>query len=436
LIEAATRSALGVLSTSRAPGRGGAPDVAAAEGCLIHIRGFVCGPVTVPRRPRVALYQPAPTFETILERIMIMRRLALLTLLLAVSGCVGSDAESEAGVDTTSAEMAAREGAVPYAANPEETHLRGMQRLTHGGSNSEAYFSGDGGELIFQATRAGESDCDQIYTMNVDGTNVRRVSTGQGRTTCGYFFAGSDRILYSSTHEIDPACPIPPDRSRGYVWPVLGYDLYTARRDGSDLQRITDNPGYDAEATVSRDGSQIVFTSHRDGDLNIFVMDADGSNPRQLTDEPGYDGGPFFSADGSKIVYRAHHPTDSTELAEYRALLEEGLVRPDRVELFVMNADGSDRRQITSNGRANFAPYFHPDGRRIIFSSNMHDPQGRSFNLYMVDIESGEVERVTNGTGFDSFPMFNGDGTKLVFASDRGAESPGEFNVFIADWVD
>src|SRR5690606_29456742 len=154
-------------------------------------------------------------------------------------------------------------------------------------------------------------------------------------------------------------------------------------------------------------GRQIVFTSHRDGDLNIFVMDSDGGNVRQLTDEPGYDGGAFFSADGSQIVYRAHHPSDSTELAEYRALLAEGLVRPDRVELFVMNADGSDRRQITSNGRANFAPFFHPDGRRIIFSSNMHDPQGRSFNLYMIDTESGEVERITHGTGFDSFPMFN-----------------------------
>ncbi len=365
-----------------------------------------------------------------------MKRIAFLTLVTMAGGCVGSDAVEDTDIIGSTTEPEVMEGAVPYAASPEETHLRGMLRLTHGGSNSEAYFSGDGGELIFQATRAGESDCDQIYMMNVDGTEVRRVSTGQGRTTCGYFFAGTDRILYSSTHEVDPVCPAPPDRSRGYVWPLLAYDIYTARRDGSDLRRITDNPAYDAEATVSPDGRQIVFTSLRDGDLNIFVMDSDGGSVRQLTDEPGYDGGAFFSADGSKIVYRAHHPTEPTELAEYRALLEEGLVRPDRVELFVMNADGSDRRQITSNGRANFAPFFHPDGRRIIFSSNMHDPQGRSFNLYMVDIESGEVERITHSAGFDSFPMFNRDGTKLVFASDRGAAGPAEFNLFIADWVD
>jgi len=309
-----------------------------------------------------------------------------------------------------------------------------MRRLTHGGSNSEAYFSADATRLIFQATRPGESECDQIYTIDLDGRNLRKVSTGEGRTTCGYFFPAGDRIIYSSTHHVDRACPVPPDRSRGYVWPLLPYDVFSARPDGSDLRRLTNNDAYDAEATISPDGRRIVFTSLRDGDVNIFVMNADGSDVRQLTDEVGYDGGAFFSADGSRIVYRAHHPKDPADVAEYRGLLEQGLVRPDRVELFVMDSDGSNRRQVTSNGAANFAPFFHPDGRRIIFSSNLHDPGGRSFNLYLLDLATGEVERITHGTGFDSFPMFSPDGSKLVFASDRGATERGEFNLFVAEW--
>jgi TolB protein len=362
------------------------------------------------------------------------RRLIGALLGVALAGCGGTDAESRPAGGEDSGE--GRGTAVSVEPSADEVHFAALTRLTHGGSNSEAYFSPDGRELIFQATRPGESACDQIFVMGIDGSDLRRVSTGLGRTTCGYFIAGTDRIVYSSTHEVDPACPVPPDRSRGYVWPLLPYDIYTARADGSDLRKLTDGGGYDAEATLSNDGRRVVFTSHRDGDVNIFVMDVDGGNLRQLTDEPGYDGGPFFSADGTKIVYRAHHPTDPTELAEYRELLDQGLVRPNKVELFVMDADGSNKRQLTSNGAANFAPFFHPDGRRIIFSSNVHDPQGRSFNLYLLDIESGVVTRVTNNSGFDSFPMFNRDGTKLVFASDRGASGPGEFNVFVADWRD
>jgi len=354
-------------------------------------------------------------------------------VLLAVA-CGSPDAETR--TMEVEAVTSAGEGAMAYPAEAGESRLGGMVRLTHGGSNSEAYFSGDARQIIFQATREGESDCDQIFTMDVDGRNVRKISTGEGRTTCGYFFPGGERIIYSSTHHVDAACPAPPDRSRGYVWGLLPYDVFSARPDGSDLRRLTQNDGYDAEATVSPDGRQIVFTSLRDGDLNIFVMDPDGGNVRQLTDEVGYDGGPFFSADGTKIVYRAHHPTDPAEIAEYRALLAEGLIRPERVELFVMDADGSNKVQLTANGAANFAPFFHPDGRRIIFSSNMHNPGGRGFSLYLVDIETREIERVTHTEGFDSFPMFSPDGTQLLFSSDRGAAERGEFNLFLADWID
>ena len=315
-----------------------------------------------------------------------------------------------------------------------ETPFARVWQLTHGGQNAEAYFSANGLRLIFLGRRAGETACDQIYTMDVNGANRRLVSTGQGRTTCGYFFPSGDRILYSSTHLAGAACPADPDRSRGYVWPLHEYDIFTARDDGSDLRRLTSTPGYDAEATISPDGSRIVFTSMRDGDIDLYTMNAEGGDVRRLTHEEGYDGGAFFSPDGRQIVYRAHHPTDSSELADYRSLRDAGLVRPSRVEIFVMNADGSNKRQLTRNGVANFAPFFHPDGRRIIFSSNVHDRTGRSFALYMIDLDGGNLERITHGTGFDGFPMFSPDGRLLVFASSRGASEQGEINLFIAEW--
>jgi len=328
-------------------------------------------------------------------------------------------------------------GAASQQAAGDDPRIQNLRQLTFGGTNAEAYFSADGQRLIFQATRPGESACDQIYTMNLDGSDLRLVSTGKGRTTCGYFFPAGDRILFSSTHHIAEACPTPPDRSRGYVWGLFDYDVFIANSDGSGLRNLTNSPGYDAEATISPDGRSIVFTSTRDGDIDIYVMDADGGNVRRLTNEPGYDGGAFFSPDGTKIVYRAPPPTDPEELADFRALLADKLIRPNRVEIWIMDADGSNKRQLTNNGAANFAPFFHPDGKRIIFSSNMHDPRGRSFNLYMIDIDGGNLQRITNHPGFDSFPMFSPDGKKLVFASDRNASDPrGEINVFIADWVE
>ena len=336
------------------------------------------------------------------------------------------------------ATQAAKPGAVPraYPADPAEPHLVNLRMMTDGGENAEAYWSADGTQLIFQSTRADVHPCDEIYTMDVATGATRRVSTGEGRTTCAYFFPDGKRILYSSTHLVAPSCPAPPDRSRGYVWGLYDYDIFTANPDGSDLRQLTDSPGYDAEATISPDGTKIVFTSARDGDLDIYTMDADGSNVKRLTDEPGYDGGPFFSPDGTKIVYRAYHPTDSTELADFRGLLAEGLVRPGVLAIYVMNADGSDKRQVTQLSGANFAPFFHPSGQKIIFSSNMDDPTGREFDIYMVNVNGTGLERITSSPEFDGFPMFSPNGTKLVFSSNRGSSHPGDTNVFIADWVE
>ncbi|HEY7471616.1 MAG TPA: hypothetical protein VIE68_04635 [Gemmatimonadota bacterium] len=318
----------------------------------------------------------------------------------------------------------------------EEPYLGNIRQLTFEGQNAEAYFSPDDEWLIFQST-SGSLGCDQIFTMRVDGSERRMVSTGAGVTTCAYFvYPDAHAIVYSSTHLADSTCPPRPDYARGYVWPIHpGYDVFRAAPDGSGLVRLTDSPGYDAEGTFSRDGSRIVFTSVRDGDLDLYTMDADGGNVRRLTHEVGYDGGAFFSYDGSQIVYRAHHPTDPGEIADYEALLADDLVRPSQMEIWVMNADGSGKRQLTSNGAANFAPYFAPDGERIVFASNMADPRGRNFDLYMIDADGSDLVRITFDPDFDAFPMFSSDGSKLVWASNRHGAKEGDTNIFIADWV-
>jgi Tol biopolymer transport system component len=318
-----------------------------------------------------------------------------------------------------------------------EKHLANVRQLTGGGQNAEAYWSADGRELVFQATPR-EGGCDQIYRMGLDGAQApQRVSTGQGRTTCAYFIPGTDRILFSSTHLDSPDCPKTPDHSRGYVWPIYAtYEIFTVKSDGSDLQRLTFNEAYDAEATVSPDGSWIVFTSTRDGDLDLYRMRTDGTEVTRLTDEPGYDGGGFFSADRSKIVYRASRPENGDALDDYRGLLAAGLVRPTTLEIYWMNADGTGKTQVTRNGAANFAPYFTPDGRRILFASNLADRRGRNFDLFLVELDGSGLEQVTFCPTFDSFPMFSPDGKKLVFASNRNNSVSGETNLFVADWID
>jgi Tol biopolymer transport system component len=326
--------------------------------------------------------------------------------------------------------------AAPPAGPPEsakETHLADVTQLTFGGENAEAYFSFDGRELVFQSTRDG-GQCDQIFAMKIDGTGLRRVSSGEGRTTCGYFTPDNSRIVYASTHLAGPACPPRPDFSRGYVWPVYdSYDIFSAKPDGTDRRRLTSTPGYDAEATIGPDG-RIVFTSVRDGDMEIYSMAPDGGDVKRLTNRKGPDGGPFFSRDGRQIVFRGRALSPGPELDDYMTLLRDGLWRPTSLELFVMNADGSGLRQVTALEGASFAPFFTPDGRKIIFSSNQHNPRGRDFELWMINVDGTGLERVTYNPSFDGFPMFSPDGTRLVFASNRFQKAAGETNVFIATW--
>ncbi len=317
---------------------------------------------------------------------------------------------------------------------PQETHLSNIRQLTTSGENAEAYFSFDGTKLTFQST--GEYPCDQIYSMNLDGSDRKLVSTGDGRTTCSYFLPDGRSIIYASTHLGARECPPVPDRAEGYVWPIYDtYDIFKVNVDGSNLTRLTRTPGYDAEATVARDG-RIVFTSVRDGDMEIYSMNSDGSDVRRLTRLPGPDGGAFFSADGSQIVFRGRHPDPGPELDGYVALLKKGLWKPAGLDVFVMNRDGSDLRQVTKGlGGANWAPFFSPDGKKIIFASNMKDPRGGNFDLYLINVDGTGLEQITFSDTFDGFPMFSPDGTKLVFASNRHSTKPTDTNLFIADWT-
>jgi Tol biopolymer transport system component len=317
----------------------------------------------------------------------------------------------------------------------QQPRLENLKQLTFGGSNAEAYWSPDGTKLIFQSTRD-PYKCDQILTMNSDGSDVTLVSTGKGRTTCGYFLPDGKSVLYASTHFAAEACPPPVDRSKGYVWGVYPeYKVYVADLKGKILRQIANSKGYDAEATVNFKTKRIIYTSAESGDLELYSMDLKGRNKRRITNAEGYDGGAVFSRDGQRVVWRANHPTDPEDLKRYRALLADGLTSPMRMELFIANADGSGMKQLTRNGCANFAPTFTPDGKSILFSSNLHNCGGRKFELYIMSAEGGEPRQITNLGGFTSFPEFSPDGRKLVMATDYKAAQRYEFNIFTADWV-
>jgi len=319
-----------------------------------------------------------------------------------------------------------------FSADP--AHFGNIRQLTRGGQNAEAYWSPDGKRLIFQSTRKGY-ECDQIFIMNADGSDQKLVSTGKGRTTCGYFLADGQHIVYASTHAAGEACPPSPDRSKGYVWGVFpGYDIYLATDDGRIQKKLTDAPGYDAEATVNWKTGKIVYTSLASGDLDLWTMQSDGSKKTQITTLTGYDGGAAFSRDGRKLVWRANHPKTPETMTRYKELLAENLTAPMKMELMISGVDGKNVRQITDYGCASFAPSFMPDGKKIIFSSNKNECDSRHFELFVINVDGTGLEQVTNFGGFTSFAEFSPDGKKLVFCSDRDAKERYEFNIFTADW--
>ncbi len=326
-----------------------------------------------------------------------------------------------------------------------EKHITNVHQLTYGGNNAEAYFSFDNKKAVFQSDydKWGVS-CDQIFVFDLkaaerDSIKPPMISTGKGRTTCSYFMPDGKHFLYASTHLADVSCPPVPEYVPGgkYLWPVYdGYDIFVADLNGNITQQLTTEKGYDAEATVSPKGDKIVFTSTRSGDLELYTMDLDGGNVKQITDQLGYDGGAFFSPDGTKLVFRSSRPTTPEEVTEYKDYLAQGLVAPTTMEIYTCNVDGSDLQQITHLGKANWAPYFHPSGEKIIFSSNHFSSRGYEFNLFMINIDGTGLTQITNESNFNAFPMFSYDGKKLLFSSNRNNGGTRETNLFIADWVD
>lgn len=326
---------------------------------------------------------------------------------------------------------------------PQEKHLANVTQLTWGGDNAEAYFSFDGTMLSFQSNNpAWGLECDQIFTIRWEADSAELaqptpISNGLGRTTCAYFMPGDTTILYASTFAGDTACPPVPERTDAYVWPIYAdFDIYVSNLNGEVVDTLISGPGYDAEATLSPDGTQMVFTSDRSGDLELYTCNVDGSNIVQITDQLGYDGGAFFSPDGTKLIFRSSRPTTEEEIAKYTGLLERGLVEPTHMELYMCNVDGSELTKLTDLGNANWAPYFHPNGKSVLFSSNHASERGFPFNIFMLNIETGEIEQVTFDSAFDSFPMFSPDGKKLIFSSNRNNGGTRNTNLFIADWVD
>ena len=305
----------------------------------------------------------------------------------------------------------------------EARHLGNIRQVTTGFAKAgEGYFSPDGKTIIFQAALPGQDDY-QIYTQDLaPGSKPKLVSTGKGKCTCSYFHPDGTSILFASTH-LDPSLAKPGDKPKGpaysrserYRWdfdPAM--DIFKADLDGKGLVRLTDTPGYDAEGSYSPDARQIIFTSFRDGDAEIYIMDADGKNPRRITRKKGYDGGPFFSPDGKKILYRSDRKEN------------------DLLQVFINTPDGKNERQLTDNDAVNWGPYFWKDSRHILYATSRHGHQ--NYELYWMDTDTGKQERITYREGFDGLPVFSPDGTKLMWTS-KGRAADKTSQLFIADFV-
>lgn len=366
------------------------------------------------------------------------KTISLLTLILLIFVSCKSDKKEYTDSDSGATKW--KDSSLIY---PEESNFKSMRQVTFGGDNAEAYWSFDDKQLVFQSNfeKWGVS-CDQMFLMNVDETfdsiPPPMLSTGKGRTTCAYFLPDNKHIVYASTHLGGEECPETPLRKNGrYVWPIYDtYDIFVADLEGNIVKQLTNEPGYDAEATVSPKGDKIVFTSTRSGDLELYTMNIDGSDVKQITFDLGYDGGAFFSPDGTKLIFRSSRPKTKEEIKEYQDLLNEGLVMPTEMELYICNADGSDLKQLTNLGNANWSPFFHPSGEKILFSSNFEAERGFPFNLYMIDIDGKNLKRVTHSETFDAFPVFSNDGKKLIFSSNRNNGGGHDTNLFIAEWQD
>ncbi len=367
-----------------------------------------------------------------------MKKIALLLLIagtiIAVPAC------------NNTSKMAAANAAADTLRYLDETRLKNIRQLTFGGDNAEAYWSYDGKYLVFQRTNPKEGiNCDQIFVGKVptkagEPFTYKMVSTGTGRTTCPFFTKDGKHIIYASTHLGSKDCPPTPDRAKygnKYIWPLYdSYDIFMADLDGKIVKQLTHSKGYDAEATLSPDGEKMLYTSDKDGDIDLYIMNLKTGEEKRITNMLGYDGGAWFSPDGTKLIWRASRPKTEAEIKEYKDLLAENMVAPTNMEVWVSNADGSNAHQVTSYGQANWAPAYMPDSKRIIFASNHEYKRGFPFNLYTINEDGSNLTKISRDKGFDAFPMFSPNGKKIVFCSNRNNGGTRDTNVFVADWVE
>ena len=328
---------------------------------------------------------------------------------------------------------------------PGEKHFKNVQQLTFGGDNAEAYFSFDGKWIIFQKTNPKDGIlCDEIFIGKVpakgESFKPKLISSGKGRTTCAAFLKDGKHIVYASTHLGGDSCPPVPDRKKygnKYIWPLYdSYDIFMADLNGKIVKQLTHSKGYDAEATISPDGKKMIYTSDKDGDIDLYIMDLKSGKEKKVTNTLGYDGGAWFSPDGKKIIWRASRPTAEAEVKEYKEFLAENLVAPTNMEVFTANVDGSNVKQVTHFGNANWAPAFMPDNKRIIFASNHQSKRGFPFNLFIINEDGSGLEKISTEKAFDAFPMFSPDGKKIIFCSNRNNGGTRDTNIFLADWVE
>ncbi len=365
----------------------------------------------------------------------------ILVLLILPAMILGVMAFRKGSVSVTST-MVAPGDTLQY---PDEKHFKNIQQLTTGGDNAEAYFSFDGKYIIFQRTNPKEGImCDQMFVGKVpafgEKFEYKLVSSGKGRTTCGFFTKDNKHIVYASTHLGSPDCPPVPDRKKygnKYIWPLYSsYDIFMADLNGKIVKQLTKSPKYDAEATISPDGKKMIYTSTKDGDIELYIMDLKTGKEKRITNHLGYDGGAWFSPNGKKLIWRASSPKTPEEIKEYKELLDQDLVAPTNMEVWVSNVDGSNAHQVTSYGQANWAPAYMPDNKRIIFASNHEYKRGFPFNLYTINEDGTNLTKISRDNGFDAFPMFSYDGKKFLFCSNRNNGGTRDTNVFLADWVE
>ena len=371
-----------------------------------------------------------------------MKQLLVIIASLFIFACGTETTKQSAEKPTATSQPATSQPSGQLKYNKEK-NFKKLTQLTYGGDNAEAYFSFDNSKLVFQASNEKwDAPCDQIFMMPLTGTDKGAkpplLSTGKGRTTCSYFMPGDSTVLYASTHLADAECPDSPRTVDGkYVWPIYeSFDIFVSDMNGNIVKQLTKDPGYDAEATLSPDGKMIVFTSMRSGDLELYTMDINGNNVKQITSGLGYDGGAFFSPDGKKLVFRSSRPKTDEEVKNYKSFLDRGLVQPTNMEIYTCNIDGSNLKQITSLGKANWAPYYHPNGKTILFSTNHHQPSGRVFNIFSINEDGSDLKQITFDNTFDAFPMFSYDGKYLAFSSNRNNGGTRDTNVFLAEWQD